>query len=513
MQLKEEEILELFNTCLNYKYSRLKDITSGQRFASLLYSIDPKAFPFLSADSVFYIGEIKQQPRTLEQYRQDEKYKWLKIISCLTTVDRMDSDKSLEEFKKSDLDSFLNDNEISVLYFATLIIIKLTQMYPKIASKAEKEQPHSYQTMMRRSVYESNRKDSSQKLRQSNEYSTTSVQESPPRKQRYSFREKKDYIITDKSVKDLVKTISELQKESTFLKEEVLYKQNESFALQEKVKNLTTELRLKDEELESKENMIFRLGSKLEAIERIQKDERMSTNDKRDLEITVQKNKIEDLYAEIDTLMKQNQHLKHRYEQLSLKDRMPVELPDGFDDEVSTETLKMQLKNTQLEIEVYKGKMEALEHGITGYEIRLLKEREENKRITDGHKEIHKALTERDLMNKRLQSELSGKSKELEHLKDRLVQKEFELKRLEHDYVKVVQNYKCEAQSIKTTTEKEDSVHQLVAVSKEMNRCYLAELKILYSLLHDTFVSELTGESLQQVVNRMLTMQDKTLAD
>jgi hypothetical protein len=513
MQLKDKETLELFNTCLNYRYHSLRDITSGQRFATLLFSLDAKAFPFCSKDSAFYIGEIKDQPRTVDQYRVEEKYKWLKIISCLTTVDPLDSDKSLEEFKRTDLDSFLKENETSLLYFATLIIIKLTQMYPKIASRAEKEHPESFQTMMRRSVYESNKKGTSEKGHESKEYSTTSVQESPTRKQRYSYGEKKDYLITDKSVKDLVNTISEMKKESTYLKEEVVYKQNETMALQEKVKNLTSELRMKDEELESKENMVFRLGSKLEMIERIQNDQRMSINDKRDLEITMQKNRIEDLEAEIDGLMKQNQQLKHRYEQLSLKDRMPMESPMDFDQEESIETLKMELKMKHMQIEVYKGKMEAMEHGITGYENRLLKEREENKRITEGHKEVHKALTERDMTNRRLQSELNSKTKELEHLKDRLVTKEFEVKRLEQDYCKVVQNYKCEAQSIKTTTEKEDSVHQLVAVSKEMNRCYFAELKILYSLLHDTFVSELTGESLQQVVSRMLTMQDKTLND
>lgn len=106
--------------------------------------------------------------------------------------------------------------------------------------------------------------------------------------------------------------------------------------------------------------------------------------------------------------------------------------------------------------------------------------------------------------------------KENEHLKEKVVSYEFQLKKMELDYTSILnagQNHYESAKRCIPDKGAVDSSHdqnlELIKVCKEVNKSYLTELNCVYSLLHDTFVSELTGTGLRDLIRKRLEDENK----
>ena len=106
--------------------------------------------------------------------------------------------------------------------------------------------------------------------------------------------------------------------------------------------------------------------------------------------------------------------------------------------------------------------------------------------------------------------------RENEHLKEKIINNEFQLKKQEVDYSNILKNgqdqYQYSKQSLPPTKldPTGDANLELIRVCKEVNKSYLQELTCVYGLLHDSFVSELTGTSLHEIVRKRLEDEAQT---
>jgi hypothetical protein len=141
---------------------------------------------------------------------------------------------------------------------------------------------------------------------------------------------------------------------------------------------------------------------------------------------------------------------------------------------------------------------------------KLLKEKDANSKYAEQFEQIHRVLTQKEISSKSLLYEKDALTRENEQLRQNILNMEFQIKKQEVDYSNILksghENYQTSKQSLPPAKQDPagDSNLELIRVCKEVNKSYLQELTCVYGLLHDSFVSELTGTSLHEIVRKRL---------
>jgi hypothetical protein len=494
-------LLVLLSSLAESRLDSLKDLVQANRMALLLYRLDKELFPFYDERSPLYLGSnnshSRKEAQSFEEHRLENRAHWQRIISLLSKIEVEDWRSSLDEFQQDQLEAFLNLNEVAVEYFFIIFIYFLSKAAPLTFKRLQIKYPEAVSAVMQ--TWE---EQNSGKKNRGN--SSFHLQQSP--QQILNHMKKKDYLVTDKSIQDLVKFISELQNEASVIREELVFKEKETFELHDKVNALRLEKKNLKEDLEQQYANVQRLNFRLESYQR-GIDESPESPTKASLEIA--NLKIEDLYTEIDHLQRKNADLEHKIHNLNLSKHAPGLRDSGDSD---SDRFKERIRCLQIENKLLEGKVVVLENNANMLSDKLLKEKENSSRLSDQILEVHKVLTQKEISLKAALNDREAMAKDNERLRDTLIEKDQQLKRLEIEFntiVKKGENMRFSAKSMGLSDPTEDSNLELIKICKEVNRNYLKELNCVYGLLHDTFVSELTGTTLAELIKKRLEEEQR----
>lgn len=472
----------------------------------LLYRLDKELFPFYDEKSSLFIGSnvtlSRREAQSFEEYRLENRGQWQRIFSLLSKVDVEDWNTSLEEFEQDQFEAFLNSNEVAVEYFCIIFVYFISKASPLTFKRLQIKYPESVSAVMHIWAEQGSAKKSSGS-------SAKHLQQSP--EQILTHLKKKDYVVTDKSIQDLVKYISELQNETSVMREELVFKEKETFEIHDKIIALKLEKKNLREELEQQHSNVHRLNFKLQELQR-GLNERPESPAKVSLEIA--NRKIEDLYIEIDHLQRKNSDLEHKIHNLNLSRHAPgSDLRNSTDSEA--ERIKERVRCLQLENRLLEDKVKVLETNANTLSEKLLKEKENLSRSSDQLSEVHRVLTQKEISLKASTNERDAMSRDNERLRDAVIEKELQLKRLEIEFNTIIkrgETMRFSAKGNSNSDSAEDANLELIKICKEVNSNYLKELNCVYGLLHDTFVSELTGTTLDELIKKRLVENQRPQA-
>ena len=279
--------------------------------------------------------------------------------------------------------------------------------------------------------------------------------------------------------------------------------------------NLTRALAVNQarEELQMKEATIYKLSFRIETLEKAGEttEDRVARQS-----LNLANNKIDDLYVEIEQLQRRNADLQHKYNQATLAKRIPNENYRSQDYEDEEDKVRAEIRKIRLENQILEDKVKNVELNNLTLSDKLLKEKEANSKYAEQFEQIHRVLTQKEISSKSLQYEKDAFLRENEQLKQNILNLEFQIKRQEVDYSNILRNgndnYHNSKQSLPPTKPDPagDANLELIRVCKEVNKSYLQELTCVYGLLHDSFVSELTGTSLHEIVRKRLEDEAQT---
>jgi predicted nuclease with TOPRIM domain len=506
----------LLGSLLECRLDGLKEITQAARVGLMLYRMDKESFPFFDERSSFYIGVKEKgarEPQFVEDYRRENREQWLKILSVLKKIDLDDWPSALDDFQTEHLEQFLEGKEVSVEYFAVLFIYFLSKVCPLVFKRLQIKYPEAVVAVMSSTLADgpSGKK---QKTRSPLQSSPPQTQFLPPHLQQSPEQilnqfKKKEYSVTDSSIQNLVKFITELQNEIQIIREELIFKEKENFELQDKLSQTKTEKKQLKEELDNQLSIVGRLNFKISTMQNAM-DQQSDSPSKISLEIAYRK--IDDLHHEIDLLQKKNSDLEYKLQSMAYSKQTNILPRQSMEEE--SERIKDRIRCLQLENKVLEDKISVLEGNGNTLSDKLLREKDNYFKISSQLSEVYKQLTQKELALKSAHNDKDALLRDNERLKDTIVEREHQLRRLETEFSSIVNHsqplaYSSNPQLVASRNAAEDSNLELIKICKEVNRNYLKELNCVYGLLHDTFVSELTGTTLDELIKKRLAEQQR----
>lgn len=488
-------LIEVMSTLFETKLTSLKEVSYASSFSFVLWRIDKEKFPFLRESSQFYIGTGKKEATSMEEFKRENRAKWETILTCLQTFQIGEWGQFIEEFRQKDLDKLVSYDEQALQYFCLMFITFLRELDLPITKTLEKLHPQAFACILTKSC-------SSSKEHKKNYFTPRSdrFEKSPD----YYFKEiahNRDFYVTDRSIQDLLNVINNLQSQNATLRSDLISREKESLLLEEKVSNLKKDNKHLQAELETRESIISRLHFKIESLEA------PSSEEGENLSLKIANNKIEDLYREVDMLQKRNCLLQSRLDNYAM--RFQNHSTAGAEDlEEELERTKNHLRCSQLEKATLEEKLQVLEQKLTQIGDKLLKEKDANSRINQELMELHRVVTQKELAISSLANERAALETEKDKYVEMLLQKDCQIRNIEREYSDIVRSgndsMNASRRNLEQLASPDDPNLELVQVCKQVNKNFMNELKCVYSLLHDIFVTELTGVNLTELVKKRL---------
>lgn len=496
---------QLMGDFLQSPVTSLKDMANSSIIAVALWKVNREQFPFYDTNSDMFISNRKSSDSvTMSEYRDENRKVWTKIIAGLAAVSLDGWPAMLEDFKCRWLDKAVDGDEDALEYF-WLLFFEFLSKANYLAFKKVEPRYLAIIGRLKDAACESGSVGSGSKqvsvkstgplsgLRFSNQ----KVIESPTRAPNFECH--KEYVVTDKSLQDLVLLVDDREGQLQLLREDLLFKERENNSLKDKINLLKADKKQLQEEILEKDKSIERLTFKVDKLE-LAVDQSWDKEDR--MKVIISNRKIEDLYSEIDELQKKNSYLQRRIDDLMMVQNLGSN-PEQLESEEKQRSI---VKTLSLENDLIKDKLKILEQGSDSLTNKLLKEKEITNRLVEQIQDFNKILTQKEISIKGLINEKESLQKENLHLREVVQYKDYQFKGLEKDFSKIVdsgdKNGRNHAQHEQTT---DDNVLELVKVCKEVNRYYKEELMCLYNLFHDHFVNQLTGTSLDDMIKKKLS--------
>ena len=496
-------IIDVMSSIFETKLSSLKEIAYASSFSFVLWRIDKEKFPFLRDSSPFYIGTGKKEATSMEEFRKENRAKWEIILSCLQTFQIGEWSQFIEEFRQKDLDRFISYEEQALQYFCLMFISFLKELDLPITKTLEKLHPQAFASVLAKSYSYSNNKD----LKKTH---STPISDRFEKSPDYYFKEianNRDFYVTDKSIQDLLNVINNLQSQNATLRSDLISKEKESLLLEERVSGLKKDTKHLQAELEMRDSVISRLQFKIENLET------SCSEEGENLSLKIANDKIEDLYREVDMLQKRNYLLQSRLDSYAMRFQQPP-TANFEEQEEELERTKNHLRCSQLEKATLEEKLQVLEQKLSQISEKLLKERDANGKINQELMELHRVITQKELAISSLANERSALEGEKDRYIEMLLQKDCQIRNIEREYSDIVRSgnnsMNASRRNLEQLSSPDDPNLELVQVCKQVNKNFMNELKCVYSLLHDVFVTELTGVNLSELVKKRLAESQST---
>ena len=510
MSTGRHELVEVMRTAMSSNsLETLTDINKYSIVAIALWNLDKTLFPFYEQHSHFYLNG---GDNIGVDYKGQNRNSWNKILKCLAMVDIPEWKACIDEFQSDMLIRFLEGEEIGLLYFCLLFLM----FFKEIAPMKFKQLENKYSAILNKYLDQSSQFKSGSKAsefmtprsKKSVPYMTTS-----PESIDVSIRRGREHLVTDQSIQDLLKIISQRESDLQITREDLLAREKNLAELQDKLSQARSDVKQAKDELHLKEAMIYKLSFRIETLEKAGEatEDRVARHS-----LNLANNKIDDLYVEVEQLQRRNADLQHKYNQAILAKRIPNEQYRDNDLGDEEEKVRAEIRKARLENQILEDKVKNVELNNLTLSDKLLKEKEANTNYAQQFQQLHRVLTQKEINTKSLQNEKDAMMRENEHLKEKIINNEFQLKKQEVDYSNILKNgqdqYQYSKQSLPPTKldPTGDANLELIRVCKEVNKSYLQELTCVYGLLHDSFVSELTGTSLHEIVRKRLEDEAQT---
>jgi uncharacterized protein YfkK (UPF0435 family) len=489
-------LIEVMSTLFETKLASLKEVSYASSFSFVLWRLDKDKFPFLRESSQFFLGTGKKDATSMEEFRKENRAKWEIILGCLQTFHIGEWSQFIEEFRARDLDRFVACEEQALQFFCLMFISFLKELDLPISKTLEKLHPQAFTSILARS--HSSNKDF--KRTHFTPHSDNRYEKSPD----YYFKEianNRDFYVTDKSIQDLLNVINNLQSQNATLRSDLISKEKETLLLEEKVAGLKKDSKHLQAELETRDSIISRLQFKIESLETSCSEEGET------LSLKIANNKIEDLYREVDMLQKRNCLLQSRLDGYAMRfQHSPTANLEEQEEEL--ERTRNHLRCSQLEKATLEEKLQVLEQKLSQISEKLLKERDVNGKINQELMELHRVITQKELAISSLANERIALESERDRCIELLQQKDCQMRNIEREYSDIVrsgnESLNASRKNLEQLSSADDPNLELVQVCKQVNKNFMNELKCVYSLLHDVFVTELTGVNLSELVKKRL---------
>lgn len=527
-------LLKVMSVFVKTKVENLSELSYASKLAWPFYELDRERLPFLDPKSPLSInGPLQtsgQGAVSFESFKLENKNKWMKIFQGMKQHGLEDWNNQLEEYKQINFDGLCQGQDQDIFLLCILILMFLKMAYPNTYKRIEELQPQALASLSTPSSYDSQSKSVSTLVRKNSHLLRESGQSgsevSQPKTAGTKFSTPLHLIRSDsrgskrvgesgKTEKDLLKVIGDFENELRMVKEELVYKDKQNFELQDKVAQLKKDKTGLSEQVEDKDALISKLSFRVETLEECLEENPQKEGVSRSLELANQK--IDDLFEEINVLQKKNAQLKSSLERKMMEAQLPQEGVASLDDESIEEQMKKRLRVAQRENEVLVDKIEVLNSNVNTLSDKLLKEKQTVASYCDQLNSLHKTLTQQEISVKAMENERNSLKEENEYNKRQVLTKDFQIKQLEQEFNSIIAQGSSKYDTSKKLFEKpvsevsnDDSNLELVKICKEVNNNYLNELKCVYALLHDTFVSELTGKTLDDLIKKRLEFNSKT---
>ncbi len=493
-------LIDLMSSLFETKLSSLKEVSYASSFSFVLWRLDKDKFPFLRESSPFFIGTGKKEATTMEEFRRENRGKWETILGCLQTFHIGEWSQFVEEFRQKDLDRLVAGEEQALQYFCLMFVCFLKELGLPVTQKLEKLHPQAFTSILARS--HSSLKEPPSKTH------ATPLSDRFDKSPDYYFKEianNRDFYVTDKSIQDLLNVINNLQAQNAALRADLISKEKESLLLDEKVSALKKETKHLQAELESRDSTIGRLHFKLESLEP------PGPQDGEHLSLKIANDKIEDLYREVDLLQKRNCLLQSRLDSYGMRLQAPTASFEELEEEL--ERTKNHLRCSQLEKATVEEKLQVLEQKLGQISEKLLRERDANGKASQELMELHRVITQKELAISSLANDRAALESERDRCLELLQQKDCQMRNIEREFSDIVrsghQSLDASRRNLEQRTSDDPNL-ELVQVCKQVNKNFMNELKCVYSLLHDVFVTELTGTNLGQLVKQRLAESQRS---
>lgn len=486
-ELVSQALRVLMSSILECNMERMADIIRFPKgIASFLWKIDNDVFGFYKENSKWFIDERGSSSScSNEEYMDTCKRIWIKILQ---NIKELNFDEEMtncfHEFQYKMFDAFMKGSSKDVEVFCVLFILLLKKISPLTFRRLELKHPAQVSEVLSNSELFN--------IRRSFEYS-------PDEKR------KRDYMVTDKSIQELVNRISGLEGEKKMLEQEGVFREKEVIDLKEKESDFRKEKKELIDLLEDKENELNRMRMKIGYLEedlKLKGDNREHKD-----QIDSFKRRIDELMAEIERLQKKNRDLEDKISGMLLSNRL-VKDPISFNYEESEEMLVARLRNKDKEVKVLKDQIVMLESRLDSATEGYLREKEKIKKIGEEKRGCEERMVGLEVEIRGKCIDVDSLKKQIEMLENVIVRKEYDMKQLQFEYQTMIRNGTSVAggasSSGLTIGKETQETIELVKVCKEVNHCYLKELECVYALLHDTFVGELTGTSINEIVKKRM---------
>lgn len=507
MEVVRQKLCEIMGDFIGEpKMTNLKELTNINRLAIALWKVDKDLFP-LNENS----GQ-KQGSKiiSMEEYKHKNKTCWQRILSILSQVNFEGFTTAFKDFERDYLERVILEDEESLEYFCFLFLDFFSKAYPMNFLKYQKRYQDLVGLVKSLSVEPTPNKRNSLSRKigslQSSQGNHTGTFHETPSKEIPILKAGKEYNITDKSIQDLLNIISSLQGEVQILREDLIFKEKQSNELQQKLDICREEKRALQEELENKDYSIFRMSYKIESLE-MALNESPQSDHRGSLDCA--NKKVEELFEEIDKLQKKNAYLQRRFDDVKLLQQVAAEgTALNLDQLQNEEKSKSVIKTLTLENKLLQGKLKDAEKNVGKLSDKILQMKDQSIRAVEQASELSAQLTQKEIVIRGLLNDKHSLARDNEKLRDEILQKTFDFKKMESEFIILADSSKKKNSEIQRSGEQsnsaEDNQLELVKVCKEVNDMLKKEIECLYSLLHDNFVSELTGVSLADMIKRRL---------
>ena len=507
MESIHKDMTRLMGEFLESSLASLKDLANGSRFAVALWKLNREQFPFYDVNSEMCISHKKAaEGMTMLDYRADNRRVWVNILTCIAAVAIEGWPDYVQEFQTKFLDRAI-DGETEALEYLWLFFFTFVRDANFLAFRKFETRYNEISERIKEVIQESPSNTSeSRKNQQSNStgkylamVTKSKNFSASPERTSQNFVFDQEYFAPEKRVQELVQLVNDRDVEIQILREDLLFKEKENNDLKGKLGGLKADKKTLQEELQEKERRVSCLAFKVETLEAATD----KSSDKAEImHLMLAQAKIEDLYAEIDGLQKKNAYLQRRIDDLQMTKSMPTEEHQSEADDRG----KALLKTLAMENDLVKGKLKTLEQNTDALSSKLLKEKDVSAKLAEQIQELHKSMTQKEIAIKGLANEKESLLKDNQHLREVIIIKDSQFKGLEIDYSRSVNSSEHAKGQRQDSDRKpaEDGNLELVKVCKEVNRYYKEEIMCLYNLFHDTFVNQLTGTTLDDLIKKRL---------
>ena len=510
MEAMRQKLCLIISDVSKSKVGALRDLANGRLFSWTLWILNKERFPFYEKDGQMQVKKSSQSI-TIDEYNAQNRSLWKNILRSLSKVKIEDWQLRLDDFEDQYLEPAINGDEQALEYFCFIFIEFIKKANPLTFEKNEKLFDEVL-TEMQNLVLNPEYIDSSSKkscitqdlvARFSSSRLNSAYKDSAT-----NYREFNKSI---SSSQELVNMVSDMKSEIQVLTEDLIFKEKQVNSLKDKLSVMKEEKNGLQEEVENKAMQICRLSEQVERQEDILQQQR-DTRSRHSMDLANQK--IGDLQSEVEELQKKNIYLQRRMDDLLLAKRMAGEGVNLSQDSIdSEERRESTIRTLNRENTLLKEKLALSDKNIDMISDKLLRWKDQVDKSERTISELHAELTKKEIHTTALLNEKKSLTEANEELKDSIVKKNFEIKQLELDFKRTIEDsLKKEKFSSPTQTgSTDDSNLELVKVTKEVNRMLTKELECLYCLLHDTFVSELTGRTLDEMIKSKLVDRNREI--